>query len=712
MLKNILYTVGLLSFSFWSTSVSGQNVALNFDGSDDYVQTSYMGVAGQGWRTVEARIRTKANCDPNKGGKQKVITDWGTATTGGRFTMNILYNNALRVELSGSGLSGNIAINDGKWHHVAVVYDPKATLNFSLYVDGVLDTSGNIKTKMSTGNNVRMRIGQRIDGVNNFEGDIDDVRVFDIARTQSAIKADMNKEYCKYPKGLQAYYKLNEGAAGGKNSSNKTATDYSGNKNNGNLNGFTLSGSSSNWIKGDTLTGGDNKNYSQAFACYSYTTSSGKTYTSPGQYTETYTNQYGCDSLEILDLTLGRSYNYTRPTSCDSFVSSQGAVYYKTGLYRDTLFGQNAVGCDSILLMDVTINEKLFTDEKQTHCDSAQIKGKWYFKDANIEIYDQAKTGCDSTHTIQLVMHYANSYTLHPVECDRYESDLKNVYTKTGMYLEKYSKANQYGCDSLVYIDVTINNSSTDVIPTQACDSFVASTGQVYKSDGQFTQKYVSQHGCDSIEILDIHIFKSKSTLSQIKECDSAKVEGTWYFASDTIQLHNQTAMGCDSLSTVELDITSIDKNMTVTDNSLSIGQSGGVYQWQDCETNQPISGAIQQTYSPQYSGEFSVLVQYNQCTYMSPCYSFKSAGLKTSKLDQLLSVFPNPNTGSFEVKTASHLVIQGIELFDISGRLVLSKTGYSSNRIILNEQLVGGVYQLRISTSEGTSSQRLVVQK
>lgn len=64
---------------------------LSLDGTDDFVQTTYSGVSGNATRTVEAWIKTTTNCDPENGGVQKVIADWGAFTTGARFTFNVLW---------------------------------------------------------------------------------------------------------------------------------------------------------------------------------------------------------------------------------------------------------------------------------------------------------------------------------------------------------------------------------------------------------------------------------------------------------------------------------------------------------------------------------------------------------------------------------------------------------------------------------------------
>ena len=278
--------------------------ALDLDGTDDYVSTTLAGPSGGQARTVEAWIKTTGNFIPGGGGGvQGVLVDWGSSATGARSTFNVLWANAIRFEVAGSGLSGTIPVNDGVWHHVAMVYDPLATNKISLYVDGALDVSGNIPTTVNTATTVPIQIGRRVDGVNVFPGTIDEVRIWNVARSQAEIQADKDKEFCTYPAGLVHYYKLNEGQAAFPNPGVTTAADAVGN-NPGTLQNFSLSGFSSNWMFGPTLSGGNSDSTYSVSACNRYTSPSGKEITSNGQVKDTIANAAGCDSLLTINVTI------------------------------------------------------------------------------------------------------------------------------------------------------------------------------------------------------------------------------------------------------------------------------------------------------------------------------------------------------------------------------------------------------------------------
>jgi hypothetical protein len=300
------YKLCLALVLMWTGSIqllSAQSNALNFDGIDDHVLTTFQGPTGNQARSVEAWIRTTANADPNNGGVQKVIMDWGNMATGSRFTFNLLFFNGLRIEVQGSGLNSTRALNDGLWHHVAAVYDPSLTTQqFKLYIDGLLDTAANLPTPVNTSNLNSLRLGRRLDGIHHFEGEMDEIRCWNVALSAAQILNSYNNEFCNLPAGLAAYYTLNAGIAGGSNISEITAFDRVAN-NHGTLQNFALVGSTSNWVAGivnspvtvDTL---------QITACDAYTSIGGTLITSSGVIIDTLLSANGCDSLVRQEVTI------------------------------------------------------------------------------------------------------------------------------------------------------------------------------------------------------------------------------------------------------------------------------------------------------------------------------------------------------------------------------------------------------------------------
>jgi len=94
-------------------------------------------------------------------------------------------------------IRGNVQVNDGSWHHVAVTWD-YSELAGNIYVDAVNSTSGstNYAPNNADNNAHNLFIGlanyQFDEAPNSFHGNIDEIRLWGEIRDQQAIEDDMN----------------------------------------------------------------------------------------------------------------------------------------------------------------------------------------------------------------------------------------------------------------------------------------------------------------------------------------------------------------------------------------------------------------------------------------------------------------------------------------------------------------------------------------
>jgi len=88
------------------------------------------------------------------------------------------------------GLYGNKAVNDGKWHHVAGIYDGE---KMYIYIDGVVDVSQPASGAIAT-NDHPVFIGENVEIPERFwNGLIDDVRVYNYALSEGQVTALYNE---------------------------------------------------------------------------------------------------------------------------------------------------------------------------------------------------------------------------------------------------------------------------------------------------------------------------------------------------------------------------------------------------------------------------------------------------------------------------------------------------------------------------------------
>jgi len=101
-------------------------------------------------------------------------------------------------------------------------------------------------------------------------------------------------------------------------------------------------------------------------------------------------------------------------TLCDSIVWN-GVTYDSSGVYSDTL--QNSLGCDSILILDVTFVQPTYGNETLTACDSVTWNGITYDSSGTFIETIPNHLGCDSIVTIDvnLVGDYDMRFLVSPV---------------------------------------------------------------------------------------------------------------------------------------------------------------------------------------------------------------------------------------------------------------------------------------------------------
>ncbi|USQ03551.1 LamG-like jellyroll fold domain-containing protein [Aquirufa antheringensis] len=236
------------------TATVNTDNALSFDGVNDYVDipdnaaldllTAF---------TIEAWVKPASTT-----GAQVIIGKIQDVNTGqsADLAYALRYNSGvLRAEI-GNGITAqaittnNLVIN--KWQHIAMVYDGSNSGNLSLYIDGVQQGS-TLATGYSSLKNVSTSLKLGSYGTyfpQYYNGLLDNVKIWNVTKTQSEITSSMHTELNGDETGLVAYYNFNQGIAGGSNTSittlnGRTATPY-----NGTLTNFAKTGSTSNFVAG------------------------------------------------------------------------------------------------------------------------------------------------------------------------------------------------------------------------------------------------------------------------------------------------------------------------------------------------------------------------------------------------------------------------------------------------------------------------------
>ncbi|HSZ87680.1 MAG TPA: LamG domain-containing protein, partial [Puia sp.] len=235
----------LVNSPTWTASpVQFGTNALSFDGINDFVS-----IAEDNSLDITSAITLEAwvYAIKNTGGIQDVVSKSNNTTNTGYIFPRTDDNWAHVVAYLYIGGWKTFSVpyaSLNAWHHLAFTYDG-ATMK--IYIDGVLAGS-QVQTGTIAINSNVLALGTQPGFPENFGGSADEIRIWNIARTQTQIQSAMNAEIDPTTQtGLVSYYNMDQGIAAGTNTGLTTLVDQKGN-NNGTLTNMALTSSTSNFV--------------------------------------------------------------------------------------------------------------------------------------------------------------------------------------------------------------------------------------------------------------------------------------------------------------------------------------------------------------------------------------------------------------------------------------------------------------------------------
>lgn len=287
-------------------------------------------------------------------------------------------------------------------------------------------------------------------------------------------------------------------------------------------------------------------------ACDSfYWASADTTIYQSGNYLKLFVNQYGCDSLEELSLSLARSSKTAESANgCDSFYWTRADTLLRSGgQYERHLYSMD--GCDSVLSLSLVLGQSTLIQNKVLACDSfvwdvnaKVLKSSGIYTDTFTNVQ-----GCDSVMLLDLDLHPSFSVAESQRECDSFYWDKNSQwYTQSGNYLLDLNTI--YGCDSNFALSLDIFPSYFSVETQKACDAYVwPVNGLEYTASGLYRESFQTRAGCDSVFVLNLDMAASSASSETDSFCEqyfwqtsgeNLRQAGTYYFIT------SNTA-GCDS---------------------------------------------------------------------------------------------------------------------------------------------------------------------
>ena len=197
---------------------------------------------------------------------------------------------------------------------------------------------------------------------------------------------------------------------------------------------------------------------------------------------------------------------------------------------------------------------------------------------------------------------------------------------------------------------------------------------------------------------LDLTINYSTTAIDIQTACDTfIWINGVTYTSSDSTAKDTLvTLSGCDSIVSLKLTITTINKNVSTSEETLTVSESGAQYQWMVCENNYTIvDGEIGQSFTAAANGLYAVEITKDGigCIDTSICSNVKTVGVIQTVFNGPITIYPNPTTGKLNIDAVN---FEDVEVYDTSGRLIIK----SELTTISLEEQSKGLYILKVSAN------------
>ncbi|MBP6624188.1 MAG: T9SS type A sorting domain-containing protein, partial [Chitinophagaceae bacterium] len=297
--------------------------------------------------------------------------------------------------------------------------------------------------------------------------------------------------------------------------------------------------------------------------------------------------------------------------------------------------------------------------------------------------------------------------TLLETACNSYFFNGQTL-TSNGTYTANF--INAAGCDSIVTIYLTLNQSSSSTIIQSVCNSYVFN-GQTLTSSGTYVDTLSNAVDCDSIVTLILTILHNSTAISQTA-CNSYFFNGQTLTSSGTYTDTLVNTAGCDSLITLNLTITQVNTSTSQSGFVISSNANGATYQWVKCPSYSIIPNETSQTYTAAANGSFAVIVTQNGCTDTSNCVTVTGVGINEHEMDQTIYVYPNPTNGIFTIQKQDPFNgPSSIRILDVTGQVIYTSnfnrptTQYTIN--ISNQP--AGIYLVELKQDEEIARVKVV---
>lgn len=459
----------------------------------------------------------------------------------------------------------------------------------------------------------------------------------------------------------------------------------------------------------------------------------GEEFSEQGSYTRPFTsNLTGCDSIVTLNLFVNPIYeNHNYESFCQgSEYNFHGHIFSQPGDYD--FYEETFNGCDSIEHLHLSLtdfNTKTYNIERCNEPYTWASIDTVFTEVGSYHIVDTIPgPTCDSIVTLNLNIYqdypqldfsvsYCDAYTWNNIggltylEGGNY-SDQPKTYSHSGTYTRHYQTT--HGCDSIVSLHLTINESIENTLPTiDGCDSYNwEEAGIVFDASGSQSHNFTTALGCDSLVTKTINMEYTPNP-NVIGPADANNIAPHWLVPATEFQIN-------------------------VYSYTLEDGSYPGICHWDSvtwcCRTHNgtivnwpievsPNSDRVIDLYPLYYVADtvWLTATAFNRCApqgvsreYFLVCSFYGIEEYESALAD--FSIVPNPNNGQMTLNFEYLTNKLNIKVYDMRGNLLddfVYNNPVGPSRLEYDmSSYPDGMYFFVVTGKEGSRSKKVVIRK
>lgn len=262
-------------------------------------------------------------------------------------------------------------------------------------------------------------------------------------------------------------------------------------------------------------------------------------------YNVVFTAKNGCDSVVTLKINEGKNYQIDiKKEICQNelpfYFPTERGIDSLTATCRDTARFTTVNGCDSVICLTLIVNPAKQIRMLADICDKDlpyRFAGSDLYRSGEYKFNFPTTKGCDSIIVLDLTVNQSYEIDSNITVCSDVLPFLfqGDTLMASGQYDFVYKTVNS--CDSILHIHFTVNNTAKEAVEVTVCENAFPYTfaNQSFTQEGYYTVVLKTVEGCDSIIALHINKRLIPSAPAEIYGLEKIGKEGTYVFYIDQV---------------------------------------------------------------------------------------------------------------------------------------------------------------------------------